>query len=508
MDRNTIGHYGWIVIVVIIICILIGGFRPVIELMRADIKYDVSALKNAQDEALDDVPSGVDVTKLVPGLYYTGTNKLIKSWDELISEGILGVESGKLSLLKSYNVYEDESASLEENGEIQLFELFNPLTLSGDLVISPDVSCISVSAFQFTSLLTGVVIPDAVTTIEDKAFFRCEDLKFVILGKKIAAIGESAFGFSGIKTLNIPSSVTSIASNAFIGCPNIKKITVENENKNYYSEGNCLVEKATGTIICACKNSVIPDRRDITGIGENVFIDLNIKEVHIPASIISIAENNFINCPNLKRITVAGENPIYSSKNNCLIETASKTLIAGCKNSIIPDDGSVTSIGDSAFYRHNMPSNLTINGYIKAIGTYSFCEASGIESLVIADGVESLADDAFSRISASVITLPKTIESIGRGAFSGCENLKEVNLSDGFKQIGKSMFFLSSLETITIPTSTTKIEGLAFARCSNLTDIIYEGTKEQWSAISFGESWDHSTGSYTVHCTDGDIVKS
>ena len=56
-----------------------------------------------------------------------------------------------------------------------------------------------------------------------------------------------------------------------------------------------------------------------------------------------------MSCAVLASITVDEKNPVYHSAGNCLIETASKTLIAGCKNSIIPDDNSVTKIGFSAF---------------------------------------------------------------------------------------------------------------------------------------------------------------
>ena len=42
-------------------------------------------------------------------------------------------------------------------------------------------------------------------------------------------------------------------------------------------------------------------------------------------------------------------NSVYDSRENCnaIIETATNTLISGCKNTIIPN--SVTSIGDEAF---------------------------------------------------------------------------------------------------------------------------------------------------------------
>ncbi len=63
------------------------------------------------------------------------------------------------------------------------------------------------------------------------------------------------------------------------------------------------------------------------------------------------------------------------------------------------------------------------------------------------------------------------------------------------------------LTSITIPDSVTEIVSSAFSRCSNLTDIYFNGTIEEWNAIEKGGTWDYSTGSYTVQCTDGDIAK-
>ncbi len=59
---------------------------------------------------------------------------------------------------------------------------------------------------------------------------------------------------------------------------------------------------------------------------------------------------------------------------------------------------------------------------------------------------------------------------------------------------------------IYIPNSVTSIGEGAFCNCS-IVYIVYEGTKSEWEAIQKGEDWDANTPTYTIHCTDGDIVK-
>lgn len=53
----------------------------------------------------------------------------------------------------------------------------------------------------------------------------------------------------------------------------------------------------------------------------------------------------------------------------------------------------------------------------------------------------------------------------------------------------------------------TSIGDWAFYHCSSLTSITFNGTKQQWNAISKGYRWNDNTGAYTIHCTDGDVPK-
>ena len=93
-------------------------------------------------------------------------------------------------------------------------------------------------------------------------------------------------------------------------------------------------------------------------------------------------------------------------------------------------------------------------------------------------------------------------------AFEGCSSLPSITIPDGVTSIGDSAFYnCSSLTSVTIGDGVTSIGDYAFEHCSKLTSIIFSGTKAQWNAISKGNYWNEYTGNYTIHCTDGDIVK-
>ena len=65
-----------------------------------------------------------------------------------------------------------------------------------------------------------------------------------------------------------------------------------------------------------------------------------------------------------------------------------------------------------------------------------------------------------------------------------------------------------NFKSITIASTVKEISSLAFQDCTQLTEIIFEGTVEEWNAVEKGGSWDTNTGEYVVHCTDGVVEKS
>ena len=56
-------------------------------------------------------------------------------------------------------------------------------------------------------------------------------------------------------------------------------------------------------------------------------------------------------------------------------------MIVGCKNSTIPDDGSVTSIGEYAFYGCDDLTSITIPNSVTSIGDWAFAYCDDLTSV-------------------------------------------------------------------------------------------------------------------------------
>lgn len=206
-----------------------------------------------------------------------------------------------------------------------------PSTIYGKTVISLSGTWVTGGAFQDFSGLTGITIPDTITTIGDDAFKNCSGLKSITLPNSVTKIGSGAFqncsgitsvtlsenltsigsyafaGCSGLKSISIPDSITEIGSSAFRDCSGLKEVTLsKNLTKiSAYTFYNC-----TGLI-----SVVIPDSVTTIEGGyswEGAFANCkNLEKILIPDTVASIGENAFSNCD---KLTIYGNDGMASKE--------------------------------------------------------------------------------------------------------------------------------------------------------------------------------------------------
>ncbi len=261
-----------------------------------------------------------------------------------------------------------------------------------------------------------------------------------------------------VKTVVIEDGVTSIGGGAFSSCSSLTEITIP--------EGVTCIGDYAFSQCSGLTEITIPE--GVTSIGDYSFYYCSsLTEITIPEGVTSIGKYSFYYCDNLTEIT-------------------------------IPEG--VTSIGDSAFQGCSSLTEITIPEGVTSIGGSVFQGCSDLTEITIPEGVTSIGNYAFSFCGGlTEITIPESVTSIGDNAFYCCSRLTEITIPEGVTSIGDYAFSsCSSLTEITIPESVTSIGNSAFSYCWGLTDVYYNGTEEEWNAISIGTENTYLTTA-TIH---------
>ena len=344
----------------------------------------------------------------------------------------------------------------------------------------------------------------AVTIIDSYAFAYCYGLTgTLVLPNTLEEIGDDAFdycGFTGV--VNIPASVEWIGYTPFYCCYGIEGFVVDPANEDYDSRDNCnaIIKSYNDELIIGCKNSTIPN--GVESIGEDAFnhctgltsitIPSSVTEIggwsfwftgltsiNIPASVTYIGTNPFGGCAELTEITVESGNTVFDSRNGCnaIIRTSTNELLAGCQNTVIPDDA--TRIGNDAFYYcSNLTGELVIPENITSIGEYAFEHCSGLTgSLLIPNTVLELGESAFAYCSGfnGTLTLSEALTFIGGWTFEECPGFTgSLVIPDAVRTIGSSAFegCRGFDGTLTLSKSLTHIESFAFASCESFREAV------------------------------------
>jgi len=153
------------------------------------------------------------------------------------------------------------------------------------------VTVIGYHAFKDNHKIEEVVLPDTMLFIKMRAFVDCKNLSEIHLPQSLKKIDNGAFGWSGIKELNLPASLEFIG---MIGrCTSMVKINVDPANPNYQSIDGVLYDKQVTTLLhvpSQLKMQKLKVPESVRTIAKWAICDSNLKSIEIPKDA-QIAEN-------------------------------------------------------------------------------------------------------------------------------------------------------------------------------------------------------------------------
>ena len=314
--------------------------------------------------------------------------------------------------------------------------------------ITYTVTSIRANAFAECSDLVSVDIPAGVTSIGEAAFNYCSSLTYIDIPAGVTSIGYGTFsGCSSLASIDIPDGVISIGERAFSNCSSLESVTLSRglETIGYEAFSGCsnlavvTIPETVTTIetgVFADCNSLasvdIPDK--VNSIADYTFYYCSsLASVDIPDGVTSIGDYAFSGCSGLESVTLgSGVETINSlatlppaceiscffgvDKNACTLNVPEGTA----------DDYRAADVWKEFFYEYFISGGIKYGAQTSPQGN--------IAAVVALDGGKYTGDIAIpATVENGGVTY--TVTEIGGRAFYECSGLESVTLGSGVETI-------------------------------------------------------------------------
>ncbi len=325
-----------------------------------------------------------------------------------------------------------------------------------------------------------------VTSIGSHAFNNCRGLSSVTIPESVTTIGEWAFyGCTGLTSVTwnaINCSTNSDSYNRpFDGCSNISSFVFGNQ-----------VQKIPDYLcyeLTQISSITIPNT--VTYIGQSAFKDCNVfNSLIVSENVDTIGSNAFEGCNNLSLVIWNARNCVSGYWYNTYALDDNDNYIYEWRNgynSPFPSSVGTIIFGD---YVQQVPrglcrglnqlTSIALPNTVTKIGEYAFKNCSGLISVTMEEGVQTIGDDAFGDCTnLPQIVIPNSVTKIGHDAFGRCSNLTTATIGNHVDTIGSDAFIsCERLMSIELPTSVSYIGISAFHGCLSMNKAIVHSTAE------------------------------
>jgi hypothetical protein len=364
----------------------------------------------------------------------------------------------------------------------------------------------AVGIFSNCTSLKTITLPSTLKKIGRYAFLN-SGLESIVIPNSVTTIGDGAFAGTALTAIAITYGTTSIYSDAFNYCKKLVQISVDSDNMNYKSVGNCLLSKDGKNLIRGGNGAAVP--AGVERIGYYAFCGCDkLTALNLPASVKIIDQYAFGGCVGLVDLDLANVTAIYGDAFYGCSGLTEITIPSG----VYATGAFVNCVGSKRvreiYYVYAMGAFVNCVGLARVVSlggraSFSNCpnlvevEVHGAFDLSFVDVNENMSITWYCSVNGVIggsgagsgnTNLQKyltrvifdNVNIIGDSQFRGCTRLTSiefVNVSGGFK-IGNLAFSGSGLTSVVLPSTVTAIGSGAFRDCPNLTWIVLAGLIE------------------------------
>lgn len=382
----------------------------------------------------------------IENVYYKGT---LEDW---ITTNYGDGDANPMSKAKHIYIYNENQEFVEVN----------------DIIIPNTIKEIPTYAFYNNDVITSVVMPDSVETLNIKSFYSCGNLKNVKLSKSITTIPEFCFANSNLEYFELPNNITKIEQFAFSS--NSKSMFIKIPNSVSEIGTHCF---GYGYNIICCEANSQPDGWNSQwagasinsavywGVNENNFIEIDNNKYYIEneeAKIISYEnKSEQINIP--ETINVNGVN--YN------VTKIGKLSFANTILSEVSIPNFINEIDEKTFYKNSNIKKANLSN-INTIPKEMFYMASNLEEVILGNNIDRIENYAFYYCMIKNIDIPESVTYIGEWAFAR-NKFKNVNTKNAV--VVYNAFYVNELNKLTIPYNIQYDNSYFWAKSINILDL-------------------------------------
>ena len=233
----------------------------------------------------------------------------------------------------------------------------------------------------------------------------------------------------------------------------------------------------------------------VTKLANNAFNFDHLTNIQLPQGLIEIGENA-LSCQNLTSIILPDTVAIIEKY---------AFAFSGLESISIPQG--ITAIQEGAFTHCLNLQTVVLPEGIVEIGDEAFMCCNALKTINLPDSLQTIRYRAFYDCQdLRTLELPAGLTSIGEGAFM-ISGIERIVIPQGVHAIPKQAFYLMNAFEIYLPDTLTKIETEAFGGRMRACKVYYQGTVSEWEEISkHAKTFDKVTDDFVIVCTDGEIV--
>ena len=404
----------------------------------------------------------------------------------------------------------------DKNGELAVL-YYSPELNRGDngtVTIPSTVTEIKDKAFLNNAYIERVIFEDLTSgaslklgvSVFSSDYYGTSGIRYVDLPSGLTEIPAGTFAETLIEEISIPNTVTNIGEKAFYKCANLSSVKfdaggtaplviADGKSETESLSGGTVTQDVEGVFVgcTSLKEIAFPERTTVIGSfafshasattqsgNSTIYYDVsNLESVTLPSTLIRIGNNAFQYAEHLERVTftegVKWDTEEGETATGLAIE-ASAFVGTGVLAIALPD-GTV-SIGNSAFEGSGLQS-VSLPASLETLGDSAFSECGELKTVTIADGckIVSIGNYTFEYTQVERLDFAACSELTTIGQYiARYSPVKEVTLPASIEVISASAFqYASKLEKVEFKTAPDE-DGVARSNIENIANYAFKGT--------------------------------